>query len=84
MKLKPRLPWRRQDIGGARPMEYLLRSSNRSGNRPRERNLLQSTNMKGIGDLKSALTSGTEKQSLEFVHIFTFVSYTQLFIVLFI
>ena len=34
---------------------------------PRERSVLQSTKLKGVGDLKSALTSDMEKQSLECV-----------------
>jgi hypothetical protein len=37
-----------------------------SGSSPRERNVWQSTKLKGVGDLKSALTSDTKRQNLEF------------------
>jgi hypothetical protein len=37
---------------------------------PRERSFLQSTKMKGVGDLKSALASDVEMQSLEIVQYF--------------
>ena len=38
-----------------------------SGNSIRERSVLQSIKMKGVGDLKSVLTSDIEIQHLEFV-----------------
>lgn len=48
-------------------MEYLPgTAANRSGTSPGERSRLQSTKMKGAGDLNSALTLDTEIQSLEF------------------
>lgn len=37
---------------------------------PRQRNVSQSTKLKGIGGLKSALMADLEMQSLEFAHIF--------------
>lgn len=37
-----------------------------NGTSPRERSVLQSTELKGVGDLKSVLTSDMEMQSLEF------------------
>lgn len=37
---------------------------------PRQRNVSQSTKLKGVGDLKSALMADLEMQSLEFAHIF--------------
>jgi hypothetical protein len=39
------------------------------GKSPRERPVLQSTKIKGLGDLKSALTSDMEVQSLEFAQL---------------
>ena len=36
---------------------------------PRERSVLQSTKLKGAGDLKSTLTSDMEMQSLEFAQM---------------
>ena len=36
---------------------------------PRERSVLQSTKLKGVGDLKSILTSGMEMQGLEFAQL---------------
>jgi hypothetical protein len=45
----------------------LLTGRNRTS--PGERNLLQSTKMKGVGDLKTALRSGLEMQSLEFAQL---------------
>jgi hypothetical protein len=40
-----------------------------NGPSPGERSLLQSTKMKGVGDLKSTLTSDMEMQSLEFAQL---------------
>ena len=57
VKLKPGWPWRPQDIGDARPMGYLLRkTANREWNQHKRRGVLQSTKLKGVGDLKSILT----------------------------
>ena len=50
---------------------YLLKNAaNREWNHPRKRSLLQSTKMKkGVEDLKTALTSDMEMQSLESGHL---------------
>ena len=63
-----KLPWRPQDVQDARTMCYLLRkAASRDGTRSGERSLLQSTKMKKrVGDLKTALTSDMEMQSLQF------------------
>ena len=37
-----------------------------SGTNPRDSSMLQLTKLKGVGNLKSALTSDTETQNLEF------------------
>lgn len=51
-------------------MAYLLRKgANREWNQLRGRSLLQSTNMKGVGDLKSAFTSDIKMQSLRFAQL---------------
>lgn len=54
----------------ARVMGYLPRkAANRDGTNPRKRSVLQPTKLKGIGDLKSTLTSDMELQSLEFAQL---------------
>ena len=58
-------PWRPQDIGDGRVVGYLPRSANNRVGQAQERGVLQSTKLKGVGDLKSALTSDTKTQSLE-------------------
>ena len=66
-KIRPGLPWRSQDGGDARAVGSLpRRAADRSGTSPRERSVLQSTKLKGVGDLRSILTSDMEMQSLEF------------------
>ena len=51
-----------------------------SGTSPRERSVLQSTKLKGIGDLKSALTSDVEMQSLEFAQLVFGLALVQYFL----
>jgi hypothetical protein len=66
-----KLPWRRQDVKDARAMAYLLRkAANREWNQSR-RNMFVTVNKdeKGAGDLKTALTSDMEMQSLEFAQL---------------
>lgn len=41
----------------------------RLGTRTRERSMLWLTRLKGVGDLKSVLISGTEMESLKFVSL---------------
>ena len=59
MKVNPGLPWRLQDVGDARVMGYLSRkAANWEWNQPvGERSVLQSTGLKGVGDLQGTLTS---------------------------
>ena len=65
VKLKPGLPWRTQGVRDVRVMGYLpRRAANREWTRPRERSILKSAKLNGVGDLRSALTSGMEMQSL--------------------
>jgi hypothetical protein len=49
-------------------MGYLLRKL-LTGTSPRERRVLQSTKMKGVGHLKSTLTSDVEMQVFGFVQL---------------
>ena len=64
-----KLPWRPQDVQDARAMGYLLRqAANREWNQPK-RIVQQATKMKGVEDLKSALTPLMEMQSLEFAQL---------------
>ena len=66
VKVKPGLPWRPQDVRDARTMEYLLRETdNKELNPPKRKCVLQSINLKGVGDLKSILTSDTKMQKLK-------------------
>ena len=52
-----------------------------SGTSPRERSVLQSTKeVKGVGDLKSALTSDMEMQSLEFAQLVFGLALVQYFL----
>jgi hypothetical protein len=51
-------------------MGYLpRRAPNRSGTSLRRRSMLLSTKLKGVGNLKSTLTSYVEMQSLEFAQL---------------
>jgi hypothetical protein len=50
-----------------------------NGNSPGEKSLLQSTAMKGVGDLKSVLTSDMEMQDLEFVQLAFGLAFVQYF-----
>jgi hypothetical protein len=58
VKVMPGLPWRPQDERDARAMGYLSRKLlTGSGTSLRERSVLQTTKLKGVGYLKSPLTS---------------------------
>ena len=48
--------------------------------KPRERSLLQSTKMKGVGDLKSTLISEVEMQCLEFAQLVCGLASVQYFL----
>lgn len=67
MNLKSGLLWRLQCVRDARVVGYLSRrDDNREWNNPRERNMLHSTKLNGVGDLKSILTSDMKMYTLEF------------------
>jgi hypothetical protein len=70
--VKLKLTWRPQDIQDARAMGYLLRKpANREWNQPRKKNFTTvNKDEKGVGDLKTALTSDMEIQSLELAQWF--------------
>lgn len=63
VKAKPGLCWRLQDIGNARIIGYLLRKAVDHMEPDAERSMFQSTKLKGVGELKSALTSHEEMQN---------------------
>ena len=44
--------------------------------------MLQSTKMKGVGDLKSALTSDIETQKLEFTQLVSCLALVQYFLIM--
>ena len=57
--------WKPQDVWDARAVGYLVRkAANREWNYPR-----RNKDEKGVGDLKTALTSATKIQSLEFAYL---------------
>jgi hypothetical protein len=66
-----KLPWRPEDFQDTTAIGYLLRhAANREWILPRKISLLQSTKMKKeLTDLKTALTSDSEMQSLEFAYL---------------
>ena len=65
------LPCRPKDVLDARAVVYLLsNAANRHFNHPRRKKLVAvNKNEKGVGDLKNALTSDMEMQSLEFAQL---------------
>ena len=70
VKVKPGLPWRPQDVRDARALGYLLKKAANTGpNHPKKNSVLHSASMKGVGDLKSVLTSYMKMQSLESVQL---------------
>ena len=57
-----------QDFGDTRVIRYLPKKSmNREWNQYKKKSVLQSTKMKGVGDLKSILAPDMEILILEFV-----------------
>jgi hypothetical protein len=66
-----KLPWRPQDVRDVRAVGYLLwKAANRKWNQPRRKKFVAvNKDEKGVGDLKIALTSATEMQSLEFAQL---------------
>jgi len=65
--VKLKLPWRLQDVRDVRVMGYLPRKAvNREWNQPRRKKFVAvNKDKKGVGDLKTALTSAMEMQSLK-------------------
>jgi hypothetical protein len=63
-----KLPWRPQDVWDARAMRYLLRkAAKKEWKQPRRKKFVAiNKDEKGVGDLKTTLTSDMEMQSLEF------------------
>ena len=67
VKLKPELSWR---CWRCQSHGICAKESCYKGVEPaQEREVLQSTKLKGVGDLKNALTSDMEMQSLEFAQL---------------
>jgi hypothetical protein len=64
------LPWRPQDVQDTRAVGYLLRKgANREWKQPRKKNFVAVNNDKGVGYLKTTLTSAMEMQSFEFAQL---------------
>lgn len=81
-KVKPRLPWRHQNVGGAKSRGYLSRkAANREWTRPWERSVLQS---KAVGNLKNVLVSVMEMHYLVFVWLVFKLALVQHFFILFL
>ena len=66
-----KLPWRPKDVKDARVERYLLRkATNREWKQPRRKKFVAvNEDEKGVEDLKTALTSDMEMQSLEFAQL---------------
>jgi hypothetical protein len=62
---------RPQDVRGARAVGYLLRkAANREQNQPRRKKFVAiNKHEKGVGDLKTALTSDIEVVNLEYAQL---------------
>jgi hypothetical protein len=71
-----KLPWRPQDVRDARAMGYLLKkAANREWNQPRRKKFdAVNRGKKGVGDLKTTLTSDIEMQSLEFARLISYLA----------
>lgn len=81
MKLKTVLPCRPQDAGDGRATGYLLRkAAKREWEQAKERSVLNSTKLKGVGDLKIILTSDMKIQILEFVQLASRLALVQYFL----
>jgi len=65
------LTWRTQNVKDVITMGYLLRNAAyREWNQPKRKKFVAvNTDEKGAGDLKTALTSDMETQSLEFAQL---------------
>ena len=69
--VKLKLMWRPQHVKDARVLGYLLRKTdNREWNQPRRKKFVAvNKDEKGVGDVKTTLTSDMEMQNLEFVQL---------------
>ena len=69
--VKLKLTWRPQDVQDVRAMRYLLKkTTNRECNQSRRKKFdVVNEDAKGVGDLKTALKSDMESESLEFAQI---------------
>lgn len=65
-KMKCGLHWRPHGVGDARALCYLPKRTANCGSSPRERSVLQTSKLEGVGNLKRPLTSNMEMQNLEF------------------
>ena len=77
--MKPRWPRRLHDVRNARVMVYLLRNA---ASNSKERNVLQSTKLKGARDLKNILTSDMETLSLQFAQLIFDLAFVQYFLIM--
>jgi hypothetical protein len=77
--VKPRWPRRLHDVRNARVMVYLLRNA---ASNSKERNVLQSTKLKGARDLKNILTSDMETLSLQFAQLIFDLAFVQYFLIM--
>lgn len=76
-KVKPALPWKPQEVGGARIVGYLPRkTAGQVRGRTNRETVLWAIRLKGHGKLKSALTSDVEMQNLEFACWFSVLLYS--------
>ena len=66
-----KLLWRPQDVQDVRSVSYLLRkAANREWKQPRRKKfVVVNKDEKGVGNLKTTLTSDMEMQSLEFAQL---------------
>ena len=80
VKLKPGAPLKHRDVGDAKVVDSCQKEMlTGSGTSPRERNMMQSTKLKGVGDLKNILSSDMEMQNLEFAQLVFGLSLVQNF-----
>ena len=74
--VKLKLTWRAQDVKDASTLHYLLRkAANKKWNQPRRKKFVAvNKDEKGVGDMKTALTSAMEMQSLEFAQLVSYLA----------
>jgi hypothetical protein len=74
--VKLKLTWRAQDVKDASTLHYLLRkAANKEWNQLRRKKFVAvNKDEKGVGDMKTALTSAMEMQSLEFAQLVSYLA----------